>query len=76
MNELLYEPFSADLSDEAAFLISNFLYDAALAFESIYLGKIMRYRTSLKSCAQLYDKKTKKHNKIEDPYYKRIVTRK
>ncbi len=36
-----------DFSDETAHHLVNFFYELALAFESIHLGKIMRYQKSL-----------------------------
>jgi hypothetical protein len=35
-----------NLSDESAYHLANIFYDLALAFESINLGKIMRYENS------------------------------
>lgn len=36
-----------DFFDETAHHLVNFFYELALAFESIHLGKIMRYQKSL-----------------------------
>ena len=43
----LHELFSEKISDEAAYHLVNFLYDLALAIESIYLAEIMRYGKSI-----------------------------
>ncbi len=36
-----------DISDETAHQLVNFFYELALAFESIHLGKVMRYQKSI-----------------------------
>ena len=46
MTDNLRELFPEELSDETAYHLSTFLYELALAFESIYLGQIMRYHKS------------------------------
>ena len=47
MNDNLRDLFPGNFSDEAAHHLVNFFYELALAFESIHLGKIMRYQKSL-----------------------------
>jgi len=41
------ELFPDDLSDETAYHLVNFFYDFALAFESMYLGKVLRYQKTM-----------------------------
>ena len=61
-----------DFSDETAHHLVNFFYELALAFESIHLGKIMRYQKSLielrddlvgEVCAQ----EQRKEEELQDP---------
>ena len=47
MYDNLRELLPDDISDETAHQLVNFFYELALAFESIHLGKIMRYQKSL-----------------------------
>ena len=46
MTDNLRDLLPEDLSDETAYHFGNFLYELALAFESIYLGRIIRYNKS------------------------------
>jgi len=46
MCDNLRELLPNNLSDEAASQLVDFFYELALAFESIHLGKIMRYQKS------------------------------
>jgi hypothetical protein len=46
MNDTLRALFPEPISDETAYHLVNFFYELALAFESIHLGKIMRYEKS------------------------------
>ena len=41
------ELFPDDISDETAYHLVNFFYDFALAFESIHLGKVLRYQKAM-----------------------------
>lgn len=47
MHDNLRDLLPDDCSDETAHHLVNFFYELALAFESIHLGKIMRYQKSL-----------------------------
>lgn len=47
MHDNLRDLFPDDFSDETAHHLVNFFYELALAFESIHLGKVMRYQKSL-----------------------------
>ena len=47
MRDNLRDLLPDNLSDETAYQLVNFCYELALSFESIYLGKIMRYQKSL-----------------------------
>ena len=47
MHDNLRELLPDDFSDETAHHLVNFFYELALAFESIHLGKIIRYQKSL-----------------------------
>ena len=47
MHDNLLDLLPDNLSDETAYQLSNFFYELALAFESIYFAKIMRYQKSL-----------------------------
>lgn len=46
MNDNLRDLLEEEISDETAYHLGNFLYELALAFESIYLGQIRRYNQS------------------------------
>jgi hypothetical protein len=46
MNDNLRDLLEEEISDETAYHLGNFLYELALAFESIYLGQIRRYKQS------------------------------
>ena len=43
MNQLDLFPILPELSDEAAFALSEFLHELALTFESHYAGQLRRY---------------------------------
>ncbi len=43
MNQLDLFPILPELSDEAAYTLSEFLHELALTFESHYIGQIRRY---------------------------------
>ena len=47
MHDNLRNLLPDNISDETAHQLDNFFYELALAFESIHLGKIMRYQKAL-----------------------------
>jgi len=47
MHDNLRNLLPDNISDETAHQLVNFFYELALAFESIHLGKIMRYQKAL-----------------------------
>jgi len=47
MSSDIRELFPDDLSDETAYHLVHFFYDFALAFESMYLGKVLRYQKTI-----------------------------
>lgn len=65
MNDTLRNLLPEHLSDEAACHLVDFFYELAQAFESIYLGQIMRYKKSMKPCnCSMYQGRTQ--NKKEE----------
>lgn len=72
MYDTLRELLPDDITDETAHQLANFLYELALAFESIHLGKIMRYQKSLielrdELVGQSCIKKQRKVEELQDP---------
>ncbi len=72
MCDNLRELLSNNLSDEAASHLVDFFYELALAFESIHLGKIMRYQKSQMELrdelsSQPCSKEKDPKEKLEDP---------
>ncbi len=72
MHDNLRDLFPENFSDETAHQLVNFFYELALAFESIHLGKIMRYQKSLselrhdmvgQECAQ----ELRKREELQEP---------
>ena len=72
MCDTLRELLPDNLSDGAASHLVNFFYELALAFESIHLGKIMRYQKSQMELrdelsSQSCSKQKEQRAKLEDP---------
>jgi hypothetical protein len=72
MHDKLRDLLPDDISDETAHQLTNILYELALAFESIHLGKIMRYQKSLIELrddlvGQVCIKKHRKEEELQDP---------
>jgi hypothetical protein len=72
MHDNLRDLLPDDFSDETAHHLVNFFYELALAFESIHLGKIMRYQKSLIELrddliAQECVQEQRKEEELQDP---------
>lgn len=59
--------FPDDISDEAAYHLIDFFYNLALHFESIHLGKALRYEKSIIEASGRPDKPWEK--KLPDPLF-------
>lgn len=72
MRDNLRDLLPDNFSDETAHHLVNFFYELALAFESIHLGKIMRYQQSLielrdEMVSQDNVQEQRKEEKLQDP---------
>jgi hypothetical protein len=72
MHDNLRELFPDNFSDETAHQLVNFFYELALAFESIHLGKVMRYQKSLIQSKddlvnQIGSQRAQKEEELQEP---------